>query len=245
VPARRPPRLVGALAAVALVLLLSACHVKVQVDASVRRDGSGTVTVAVGLDHDAMSQVGDLHGQLHVKDLEAAGWTVAGPSAESDGYTWVRASKDFATSAQLGQVMDQVNGPDGMFRGWKVSKSSSPWSTTWTASGTVDLSKGVDALSDPRLDQALGSTGYRGVVDEIEQREGKPIDQMVDVQVAVEVPGASKVYAPTLGAAHPVSVHVSSTKVNGLAGFVLVAVGVSVLAVVLLLLRSRFVHHRH
>jgi len=227
------------------VLLLSACHVKVQVDVSVQRDGSGAVTVAVGLDREALARVGDLRGQLHVDDLESAGWTVTGPTATSDGYTWVRASKPFATPSQLGEVMAEVNGPKGMFRDWKVSKSSSPWSTSWTATGTVDLSKGVEALSDPQLDRALGSTGYRGVIDAIEKREGKPIDQMVDVSVSVSVPGASKVYTPSLGAAHPVPVRVTSTKVNALAGITLIAVAVSILAVVLLLLRTRFTHHRH
>ena len=227
------------------MLLLSACHVKVQVDATVERDGSGNVTVAVGLDREALSRVGDLRSQLHVADLEAAGWKVTGPTSASDGDTWVRASKHFATPAQLGEVMSEVNGPQGMFRDWKVSKSSSPWSTSWTATGTVDLSKGVEALSDPQLDRALGSTGYQGVIDDIEKREGKPIDQMVDVTVSVSVPGASKVFNPTLGAAHPVPVRVTSTKVNGLVGFTLLAVVVSIVAVVLLLLRSRFVHHRH
>ena len=228
----------------ALVLLLSACHVKVQVDATVRPDGSGIVTVAVGLDHEALARVGDLRSQLHVADLEAAGWKVSEPATTSDGYTWVRASKSFEDTAQLGQVMAQVNGSDGMFRDWKVTKSSSPWSSSWTATGTIDLSKGVEALSDPQLDKSLGSTGYQGVIKDIERREGEPIDQMVDVQVSVSVPGATKVFTPSLGAAHPVPVHVTSTKVNGLAGFALLAVAVSLLAVALLFLRSRFVHHR-
>jgi hypothetical protein len=226
------------------VLLLSACHVKVQVDTKVSRDGSGTVTVAVGLDHDALSRVGDLREQLHVADLKAAGWTVTGPTVDSDGYTWMRATKGFDDPSQVGEVMSEVNGADGMFRDWKVSKSTSPWSTSWSATGTIDVSKGVAALSDPQLDHALGSTGYRGVIDAIEKREGQPIDKMVDVQVSVEVPGGSKVYAPTLGAAHAVPVHVTSTKVNALVGFTLLAVGVSALAFVLIFLRSRFVHHR-
>ena len=226
------------------MVLLTGCHVKVQVDATVERDGSGSVTVAVGLDHDAMGKVGDLREQLHVDDLKAAGWTVTGPTPADDGYTWVRATKHFATPSQLGEVMSEVNGPDGMFRDWKVTKSSSPWSTSWNATGTIDLSKGVSSLSDPQLDKALGGSGYGGVIHDIEQREGKPIDQMVDVQVSVEVPGGSKVYTPTLGSAHPVPVHVTSTKVNALLGITVLAISVSALAFVLLFLRSRFVHHK-
>jgi hypothetical protein len=236
---------VGAVVGVVLMLLLTACHVKVQVDAKVNPDGSGTVTVGVGLDHDAMSQVGDLRSELRVTDLEAAGWTVTGPTAAADGYTWVRASRSFSEPSQLGSIMEQVNGPHGMFRDWKVTKKSSPWSTSWTATGTVDLSKGLQDLSDPQLDRALGGTGYGGIVKDVEQREGQPIDKLVDVQVNVSVPGASRSYAPAVGDPAPVAVHVSSTRMNGLLGFTLLAVGVSALAAVLLFLRRRFVHRSH
>lgn len=234
-----------ALAGVALVLVLTGCHVKVQVDTRVNANGSGSVTVAVGLDHDALQQVGDLRSQLRVADLEAAGWTVTGPTSPADGYVWVRATKPFSDPAQVTGIMNQVNGADGMFRDWKVAKTSSPWGTSWDATGTIDLSKGAATLSDPQLDRALGGTGYSGIVHDIEKREGLPIDQMVDVQVSVEIPGASKIYAPTIGDAHPVPVHVTSTRANRLLGVLVVAVAVSVLAIVLILLRSRFRSRSH
>ncbi len=233
-----------ALAGVALVLLLTGCHVKVQVDTKVNPDGSGTVTVAVGLDHDALAQVGDLQSQLRVDDLKAAGWTVTGPTAPTDGYMWVRASKRFSDPSQVGAIMDQVNGPDGMFRAWKVTKTSSLLGTSWKATGTVDMSKGAATLSDPQLDRALGGTGYSGVIHDIEKREGRPIDQMVDVQVSVEIPGASKVYAPTIGDAHPVPVEVTSTRANRWLGVVVVLVAIFVLVLVLVALRSHFASRR-
>ena len=101
-PALRPPwrqwaRLAGA---VACVLVLAGCQVKVLVDTKVNRDGSGTITVSVGLDEAALAQVGDLRSQLRVSDLEAAGWKVTGPAHEADGDTWVRASKSFADPAR-------------------------------------------------------------------------------------------------------------------------------------------------
>jgi hypothetical protein len=154
-PAHLRRRLASALL-VGMVLVLSGCHVKLQVDTRVNPDGSGVVTVAVGLDADAVSKVGDLRSQLRVDDLKTAGWTVVGPTREADGYTWVRASKPFADPAQATAVMNEVNGPDGAFRGWHLSHTSSAWATTWTASGTVDLSKGMQTFSDPQLDRALG-----------------------------------------------------------------------------------------
>ena len=87
-PAVFPAHLRRRLASVLLVgvvLVLSGCHVKLQVDTRVDPDGSGVVTVAVGLDADAVSKVGDLRSQLRVDDLKAAGWTVVGPAARPTG----------------------------------------------------------------------------------------------------------------------------------------------------------------
>jgi hypothetical protein len=245
VPGRPLLRARSAAVGLALVILLSACHVKVQVDAKVRPDGSGTVTVAVGLDRDAVRQAGDLRSQLRVSDLEAAGWKVTGPTTDTDGYTWIRASRDFADPAEFSAVMNQVNGTDGVFRDWKVTKKSSPWSTTWTASGSIDLRKGAAAFSDPRLDRSLGGQGFDGVVAQIERQQHESMDQLVDVHVSVQVPGASKAYAPTFAHASSVPVEVSSTRVNGVLGLVVFVLAVVVLAVVLLALRSRFATHRN
>jgi len=235
---------VVALVGVALTLLLTACHVKVQVDAKVQPDGSGTVTVAVGLDRDAVQQAGDLRAQLRVSDLEAAGWKVTGPTTGTDGYTWVRATKGFADPAGLTAVMNQVNGPDGVFKDWKVSRTSSPWSSSWTETGSIDLRKGAAAFSDPSLDRTLGGQGFDGLVAQVEHQQHESMDQLVDVRVSVEVPGASKVYSPTFAHAADVPVHVSSTRANGLLGVMVIAAGVVVVALALLALRKRFAHHR-
>jgi hypothetical protein len=227
------------LAVLACVLALVGCQVKVQVDTKVNPDGSGTVTVAVGLDADALSQVGDLKSQLRVSDLQAAGWTVTGPTRAADGYTWVRAAKPFADAAQATQVMAEVNGADGAFRDWTVSRSSSAWSTSWKVTGTVDLSKGMQTFSDPKLDQALGAHGYDDLITQIEKREGKPVSDMVDVQVSVELPGAARTYTPSLADHGPTTVAVSHTQVNKGLGLVVVIGGLALVVLAAVLVRWR------
>ncbi len=227
------------LVVLACVLALVGCQVKVQVDTKVNPDGSGTVTVAVGLDADALSQVGDLKSQLRISDLQAAGWTVTGPTKAADGYTWVRASKPFADAAQATEVMGEVNGPDGAFRAWTVSRSSSTWSTSWKVSGTVDLTKGMETFSDPKLDQALGAHGYDDLIAQIEKREGKPVADMVDVQVSVELPGAARTYAPSLADRQPTTVAVSHTQLNKGLGLAVVVGGLVLVVVAAVLVRSR------
>jgi hypothetical protein len=243
-----PRGVARALAVLLVMVVLVGCQVKLQVDTKVNPDGSGAVTVSVGLDPAALAQVGDLQDQLKVGDLEAAGWKVTGPSKTSDGYTWVRASKPFADPAQAAAIMAEVNGADGAFRDWKVSRSSSAWSTVWKVDGTVDLRKGMATFSDPALDKALGANGLDDLVTQVEKREGKPVSDMVDVRVSVEVPGATHVYTPTLADRQTTAVAVSHAKTTGLAGTLALVGGVVLAAlalVALILLRSRYArHHR-
>jgi hypothetical protein len=235
-----------AVVVLACVLVLAGCQVKLLVDTKVNPDGTGAVIVSVGLDPSALAQVGDLSEQLRVGDLEAAGWKVTGPTKEADGYTWVRATKPFADPAQATAVMDEVNGSDGAFRDWKVSHSSSLWSTSWKLDGTVDLRKGMQTFSDPQLDKALGANGYDDMISQIEKREGRPVSDMVSVQVTAELPGVSKAYAPTLADHQVTAVSVSHTKVNQLVGTLAVVIGLLVLAMALVILRSRYArHHRY
>ncbi len=226
------------------VVALAGCQVKVLVDTRVNPDGSGNVTVSVGLDAGATAQVGNLSEQLRVSDLEAAGWKVTGPTRQGDGYTWVRASKPFADAAQATEVMNEVNGADGAFRDWQVSHTSSLWSTQWKVQGTVDLRKGMQTFSDPKLDQALGANGYDSMITQIEKREGRPISDMVDVRVSVELPGAAQVYAPKLADGQTTAVSVTHTKVSRALGVVVVVVGLVVLVVAVVLLRRRYSRHR-
>jgi hypothetical protein len=229
------------LGVVGLLALLVGCQVKVQVDTKVNRDGSGTVSVAVGLDPEALAKVGDLKSQLQVDDLKAAGWTVTGPTRSADGYTWVRASKRFADAAAATEVMNEVNGPSGAFRDWKVTHSSSALSTSWAVTGTVDLTRGAATFSDPQLDRTLGADSYEAAIEQL--AKGEPQSKAVDVRVSVEVPGAAKVYAPTFAAGQPTTVRVTNRHFNGGVTIALVVGAVVVGGLVLLLLRSRYARH--
>jgi hypothetical protein len=237
----RAGRLARVLGALGLLLALVGCQVKVQVDTKVNADGSGVVSVAVGLDAEAMAKVGDLKSQLQVDDLKAAGWTVTGPTREADGFSWVRASKPFADGAEATAVMNEVNGPNGAFRDWKVTHSSSAWSTSWTVTGTVDLSRGAATFTDSQLDRTLGANGYQDAIEQLVK--GQPVSKAVDVRVSVEVPGSSKVYAPTFAAHQTTAVHVSTSRFNRGVGVALLVVGLAVLGLALVLLRSRYARH--
>ena len=95
------------------VSVLAACRAEAAVDVTVRADGSGKVTVAVGLDDEAVERVGDLDKELHSEDLVAAGWVVSKPVKRGE-LTWVAASKPFHSPTDLQRVVGEV----GVFEGF-------------------------------------------------------------------------------------------------------------------------------
>jgi len=232
------------LAALLVVLVLVGCQAKLTVHTTVEADGSGTVEVGVGLDAEAVAKAGDLRAQLRVDDLKAAGWTVTDPTQEDDGYTWVRATKPFADAAGAEAVLDEVNGPDGAFGGWTVKRSSSALSTSYSVTGSIDLTKGLETFSDTKLDQTLGADGLGGTIAQIEADQGRPVSDMVDVEITVTVPGASHTYTPSLADSEPTPVKVTSSRASGLVNVLLILAVVLIAVPVLLWLRLRMSRHR-
>jgi len=226
--------------AVLVVLVAAACQVQVATTVSVAADGSGTVTQAVGFDAAALARVGDLRQQVRATDLEAAGWTVDDPVTE-DGTTWVRAHHDFADADEANLVLAQLSGPDGPYRDLVVTRTSSALSTTTEVSGTMDLSAGVAMFGDPQLTQSLGGDGSGGLVARIEAEEGRPADEMVDVAITVDLPGADETVQGALGSGpQPIDVSSSENHVLSLLWKVFVVVLVLLTAaVVALRIRAR------
>lgn len=190
-------RLLGLLA---VVVVATACQVRTEVAVDVDDDGSGTVTVAVGLDPDAASRFPGLADDLRVDDLEATGWTVTGPAVEADGFSWIRASKPFATPEDAGGVLAEIAeiaGTDAPFRDFAVTRERSFARTEYGFTGTVDFSGGLEAFGDEALTAALDGEPLGESVQAIEDRIGQAIDQAFTFRVAVGLPGEVESNAPT------------------------------------------------
>lgn len=185
---------------VALVALLAwltaACHVTIATGIDVARDGSGRVTAALGLDADALKELDDLSQALKVDDLRAAGWAVEPPHKEDDGLTWVRASKPFADPAQAGAVLAELSGPDGPFRDLRIVRAKSLTRSRTTFTGTLDLSRGLEGLSDPDLTAALGDVDVALDLDGLRRRFGDQLARAITVEVTAGLPGKVTTNAP-------------------------------------------------
>lgn len=132
--ARRRSGLLAVFLAV-VVLVAGGCRIQVHVGVDVDGDGSGAVRVAVTFDEEALRRVDDLSEQLVVDDLEAAGWTVEQPTEGPDGTTVVAAEKPFATTAELGQVVEELGGAGGPFRNFTVERQTGVLTSTYTLEG--------------------------------------------------------------------------------------------------------------
>lgn len=171
------------------------CQVTLATGLDVARDGSGQVTAGVGLDADAMKEVGDLSAVLRVDDLRQAGWTVAGPRREGDGLTWVRARKPFTDPAAAVATMAQLSGPSGPFRDFRVTRTRSLLRSRTTFSGVVDLTAGLDGLADPELTQRVGDVDLGLDLAGLRKRFGTDLDETVKVTVSAGLPGEVKAVA--------------------------------------------------
>lgn len=208
----RPSRLV--LLGVLVVLTASACQVRTTVAVDVAKDGSGKVTVAVGLDADALRRLPDLDDDgrsttadltrlVRTDDLAAAGWHLSEPvgSAADGGFVWIRATKPFGTPEEAGRVLGEVTGRDGPLRDLRVDRHDSVGRTRFTFEGTADLSGGLEAFGDEGLAAALEGEVLGQDPSTIEAELGRPLSEMLSLEVSADLPGDSKATAwtPELG----------------------------------------------
>jgi len=169
-----------------LALVTSACQVSLTAGVDVGRDGTGRVTAGVGLDDEAVQEVGDLASALRLDDVRAAGWLVDPPRKEGDGLTWVRVSKPFSEPEQVPAIVAELNGPTGPFRNFTVTRTKSLTRTKTTFSGTVDLAAGLSGLVDPELTAALGDVDLGLDAEGLRTRFG----DRLTVQATAGLPGS-------------------------------------------------------
>ncbi len=207
-------RLLVALVAL-LVAVLVACEVQVDVDVAVEDDGSGSVVVGVGLDAEAMARIPDLSQQLRTADLEAAGWLVDPPAPDAEGITWVRVSKPFDDAEEADAILDELTGPDGPLGDLHLERTDGFATSSWALTGSVDLTGGVEGFIDQSIADLLGGDADGGQVERIEAELSRPAEEMVQLRLTADLPGAASqtIELPLAeGGEVPVSVEASTSR---------------------------------
>jgi hypothetical protein len=182
-------RLAAALLALAA---LAGCQLRTEIGITVDDDGSGVVSVAVGLDDEALERA----GEVQVDDLEATGWTITGPDLEDDGLHWYRATKPFGTPEEAGTVMAEI-AEGSPFQDFAVTRDKSFGTTRYRFRGTVDFTDGLEQLGDDDLAAELDGEPLGEDIEALEERLGESIDRLVQVEIAVRLPGDVSSNAPT------------------------------------------------
>jgi hypothetical protein len=229
----------------ALVALLTACKAEATVTVRMRADGSGEIAVRVVLDADAVRAAevggGKLADRVRLTDLTGAGWTVSPWRRTPTGGAVLTVAKPFARPEEVTGIVRELNGTHGPLHGFAASRNASTFSTSWKATGTVDL-RTIDLGigDDPQLVARL--TNERVDVAGVEQRIAASARSGLRVTARVELPdGSTRAVSARPGKRAVLVASADDTDVGRIA-LVIVGVAVGILAVVLLVLgetRSR------
>ena len=155
----------------------------VNVGIDVGEDGSGTVTVAIGVDDDLLSRVPGAADRVHLDDLKAAGWEVTGPAKEADGNTWVHLSHPFANPTEMKELLAEINGPGGPLGAFGLEVRDEWDEKTWVLTGTAGLTGGIASFVDPDLAAAFGASKP---LEQLVQESGVPVEQGLNLTVTRE-----------------------------------------------------------
>ena len=182
------------------MLVLASCRVDAQVDLVVNNDGSGILTVKVGVDDDTLAQEPGLVGEVRTSDLQQSGWQVVGPAKGERGLTWISISKPFANAAQANELLKEITGDAGFIRNAKLSRDAPFGRISSTFTAVVEPSNGMNSFVDSELLTAI--EGARPLDAQLKKLEakGKSLDQVLHLKISVMLPGADgpAVWTPKL-----------------------------------------------
>ena len=171
-------------------MLAAACQVHTEVGIDVAEDGSGTVAVVVTLDREAAGRLGNPATALRLDDLRQAGWEVDDADEVDGGGLRLVGRRGFASADQLGPVLDEIGGAEGIFRGTELTISDGFSATTYDFTTTVELSGSIEQFSDAELAAALDGLPLARSAEEL-AAEGATGPEAATLDVVVDLPGGA------------------------------------------------------
>ena len=214
------------LGALAILLSATGCQLRGVVDIGLKSDGSGTVTVRVGLDAQAVERVGDLK-TIRTADIAAGGWTLEpiNTQPDADGWVWIVAAKPFSDRASLNAVLGELSNDQKLFSDFKVEVLDGFAETTYTLTGTIDATGGMEQFTDAQATALLDGLPLGRTPEELaaDLGEGQPLPE---ISLNVTMPGTAikppanaskgvtgnvRTFTTVIGAPEPLNVSVTST----------------------------------
>jgi hypothetical protein len=223
-------------AVVALLLLLAGCKVDTTVTVTVHDDGSGVVNVTAVLDADAVkaaeSAGGKLEDRVRLGDLAGAGWSVQPWTRAADGSAQITLTKPFDDPAQATAIIQEINGAAGPLRDFTVTRDAGTFSTSYSATGTLDLKDLQTGLTTDKdvVGSLLAQSVDAGAVDQALLAD---LRDSFGLTVKAELPGGTTVVAGVPGQSTPLD---ASTSVLDSTRVVLVTIAVVLVALAIIVL---------
>lgn len=123
-------------------------------------DGSGVVTITAVADAAVVAKAPDLATDLAFDDVKTAGWSVVGPTAESDGGVRVILSKAFQTPAEASEILANVSGANGPLVGIGLTRQRDGVVATFDLTGSLQITGGLAAYMDEDVLASVGAAPY-------------------------------------------------------------------------------------
>lgn len=181
---RRRLRAIGLVAA--LVSITSSCRVDSTVSVTVDAAGAGRVSVEVVADEAVVTAAPGLADDLRVDDAVAAGWSIDGPTATTEGGLRLVLSHDFRTIDEANVLLESVSGPNGPLGSLRLGRiATRDGGATISIDGVVQTSGSLEAFADPDVLALVGAAPYAGDLS----AAGLTAAQAIGVRFVVATPG--------------------------------------------------------
>ncbi len=178
---------------IALLLFVTGCNIQLRVVIDLEENGSGEVSAGIGLDAAAQDEVifQNLEQVLQTSDLETSGWTFQATGRGSDGREWYEATKPFANSDDLQNILNELTSSTNTFEDWKILTETSEKKRSYSVIGSVDLTEGFEIFTDNALNDLLEEPPLGISRDTLEENLGIPLEDTVSLRVIVNLPDES------------------------------------------------------
>jgi hypothetical protein len=151
----------------------------------VAQNGSGTISVVVAADADAVRNAPELATSLNVDDLRAAGWTVDVQDPAANGGLSVVAARTFATVDEASLFLTQLSGDNGPLRNIALTRTGGVNDASYQFSGVGGLPKGLAGFADADALTVLGEAPFAAALAE----QGGVLGDVLGVSLALTLPG--------------------------------------------------------
>lgn len=229
----------------ACCLAFAGCKVDTTVSIDVREDGSGTVTVKVALDADAVVEAeaggATLEDRVRLGDLAAAGWDVSAWKRRENRSARLRISKEFADASDLAGVITELNGEHGPLRKVSLTRDEGLVFASYRLEGVADLSAlATGVITDPELLAAL--TAEQVDLTALDQRLLDQIRESFRLRIEVGLPGESRTFTPKPG--EKIEINTSSSRFDPSRQLLVIGTAAFGGLALLVYLRGRQLDHR-